>query len=94
MITVGDEPVPQADWNERAAANHDLYVAERDEDVRWETCEAARRALARLDEGTFARCVDCGQRISRRRLAVMPWAGRCLQCQAEQESLGQLPLAA
>lgn len=44
-------PEPLTDWTERAAAYHDLYVAERDAEVRWEICDAARRALTRLDEG-------------------------------------------
>ncbi len=88
-----DEPVPRGDWNERAVVYHDLYVAQRDEEVRWETCEAVQRALARLEEGTFGRCVGCGERISRTRLTAVPWAERCHECQAKRESQ-PLPRAA
>jgi len=89
-----EEPEPLPDWSERAGAHHYLYVAERDAMVRWETCNAARRALARLDEGTFGLCVDCGRPISQKRLAAMSWAERCLGCQAERETREQLPRAA
>jgi len=87
-------PEPLTDWTERAAAYHDVYVAARDAEVRWETCEAARRALARLEEDTFGLCADCGKPISHKRLEAAPWAERCLECQVEREAHEPLPRAA
>lgn len=44
-------------------------------------------ALARIDEGTYGRCLACEQPLSTKRLAAVPWASLCLKCQqgADQE---------
>lgn len=38
-------------------------------------------ALARIEEGTFGQCVDCGKPVPVKRLEVVPWASRCTACQ-------------
>lgn len=38
-------------------------------------------ALARLREGTYGRCVDCGNAIAAERLEAIPHAARCIACQ-------------
>ncbi|HUB81627.1 MAG TPA: TraR/DksA family transcriptional regulator [Bryobacteraceae bacterium] len=45
-----------------------------------------RAALRRIDEGTYGLCIDCEEPIAPRRLAAVPWAGRCLACQESAES--------
>jgi DnaK suppressor protein len=40
------------------------------------------RALAKLDEGTYATCDVCGDQIPAGRLEVHPWAVRCVVCAA------------
>lgn len=51
--------------------------------------EEAQAALARLDAGTYGRCVDCGEQIADARLEFRPEAARCLSCQeAFEESEG------
>lgn len=42
-------------------------------------------ALARLREGTFGVCIDCGAEIDRERLEAYPTARRCLACQNAKE---------
>ncbi|SIT00553.1 TraR/DksA C4-type zinc finger protein [Alicyclobacillus vulcanalis] len=42
-------------------------------------------ALERLKDGTYGRCVDCGQAIPRDRLEAMPTARRCVDCQRRLE---------
>ena len=37
-------------------------------------------ALARLDAGTYGRCVSCGADIPEERLELRPFAGRCVSC--------------
>ena len=37
-------------------------------------------ALARIEEGTFGRCENCGQEISRERLKALPYARYCIRC--------------
>lgn len=39
-----------------------------------------RAALARLDEGEYGYCLDCGEEISHERLELDPAAPRCIGC--------------
>jgi len=38
-----------------------------------------RRALAKLDDGSYGRCDVCGGPIGAERLAALPWATRCVK---------------
>ncbi len=40
-----------------------------------------RAALARVDDGSYGRCLRCEDPISSKRLAAVPWASLCLKCQ-------------
>jgi DnaK suppressor protein len=40
-----------------------------------------KAALRRIDDGSFGTCVECESPISPRRLAALPWALLCIQCQ-------------
>lgn len=42
--------------------------------------QRAQRALARIDAGTFGKCVDCGGPIAPARLEAIPEAERCTNC--------------
>lgn len=37
-------------------------------------------ALARIEQDSYGRCVECGQAISRRRLHAIPYTPHCLRC--------------
>jgi DnaK suppressor protein len=55
-----------------------------------------REALHRIHEGNFGTCLDCESAISPKRLAAVPWAARCIQCQEaadrdRQEGTESLP---
>ena len=43
-------------------------------------------ALARIEDGSYGTCVDCGQPISDARLQVRPEAARCIECQSKAEA--------
>ena len=43
-------------------------------------------SLARIEDGTYGTCVDCGGPISEARLQVRPEAARCIDCQAKAEA--------
>lgn len=47
-------------------------------------------ALTRLGEGTYGICGDCGVEISEKRLAAVPFARYCVECQAKQELLEKI----
>lgn len=42
-------------------------------------------ALGRLQEGTYGRCLSCGQPIPERRLEAIPWAVRDIVCEEQFE---------
>ena len=43
--------------------------------------EQVERALARVHEGAYGLCEDCGHRIPAERLRYQPAATRCVECQ-------------
>lgn len=47
------------------------------------------QALARLADGSYGRCVDCGSPIPHARLAAYPTAQRCIACQELTEAAGR-----
>lgn len=48
---------------------------------------STRAALDRIADGSYGACLDCGQTISPKRLAVLPWAGYCRPCQENLDLL-------
>jgi len=42
---------------------------------------AVRAALDRMDDGSYGICVDCEEKISKPRLAAVPWTRSCISCQ-------------
>ena len=40
-----------------------------------------KAALGRIHNGSFGTCAECESAISPRRLAALPWALLCIQCQ-------------
>lgn len=50
-----------------------------------ETLHKIEEALARLEEGTYGNCFECGDEISERRLRALPFAVRCKDCEEERE---------
>jgi DnaK suppressor protein len=54
-----------------------------------ETLSKIDEALARLEEGTFGYCFECGEEISERRLRALPFAVRCKDCEEARETAQQ-----
>ena len=42
-------------------------------------------ALERLDQGAYGPCEDCDTDIAEERLAIMPFATRCVECERKHE---------
>ena len=62
------------------------YASERDLAMRNVDRESSllrdvKAALRRIQDGSFGTCIECESAISPRRLAAVPWASRCIQCQ-------------
>ena len=47
-------------------------------------------ALKRIENGTYGRCVVCGQPIPEKRLEAIPWAARCVK---DEQALEQRNLS-
>ena len=44
-----------------------------------------RSALRRIEDGSFGICLHCEEEISPKRLAAVPWAPFCIQCQEQAD---------
>ncbi len=42
-------------------------------------------SLAKIEAGTFGRCISCGEDIGLKRLRARPVADLCIDCKSEQE---------
>ena len=66
------------------------YATERDLAIRNVDRESdllrdVKDALRRIHEGSFGTCMECESAISPKRLAAVPWAACCIQCQEAAE---------
>lgn len=68
-----------------ASLTHDEEIAVAMVEHRVKELEEVERALEDLDAGRYGICRDCGESIAPARLRVMPFATRCVQCQARYE---------
>jgi len=74
------------DQQERAGLRERTSI--QDAQVQRDSNELAdvRSALARLNDGSYGTCIDCGQSIGLQRLVAMPSAARCMACQIKSEA--------
>lgn len=47
-----------------------------------------RAAQARIRDGSYGICIECGEAISPKRLEALPWAARCIGCQEDADRNG------
>jgi len=51
-----------------------------------EQLDETREALERIDEGTYGRCMNCGNFIKSERLEALPSAELCIDCQRQEKA--------
>ncbi len=51
----------------------------------WQTYRQVEEALARIDAGTYGKCLECGKQIEDERLEAVPWTPYCLKHQKRNE---------
>ena len=78
--TVGGDEGEEA----AAASNRDFLSAQGSS--RREQLILVKDALARLDDGKFGICEECGRAVNLKRLEAVPWTRYCRDCQQEVES--------
>jgi RNA polymerase-binding protein DksA len=71
---------PDADSSERAVQMEDDDALEAQAAVISNDIASVRRALDRIDEGTYGECVRCGEPIAEGRLEARPEASLCIAC--------------
>ena len=69
-----------------ASITHDDEVAAAMVDRRARQLEEVDRALEDIEAGRYGVCRECGEAIAEGRLKVMPFATRCVACQASLET--------
>ena len=88
-ILQGEHPAPAAGAGypqDSADAGSSLSEADRNEAILHSARsqrDGVLAALARVEEHTYGRCVDCGGDIPDGRLDARPDAARCVGCQAK-----------
>jgi DnaK suppressor protein len=73
----------QMTYGSQAAAASHVFEQQRDLALReraQQQLALVDAALARLDAGTFGRCLRCGKSIAAERLEALPWAEQCIDC--------------
>jgi DnaK suppressor protein len=50
-----------------------------------ETLNKINDALARLEQGNYGNCFECGEEIAEKRLRALPFAVRCKECEEARE---------
>jgi DnaK suppressor protein len=70
-----------------ASLSHDDEIAAAVVDRRARELKQINSALEDIEAGCYGVCRDCGGSIGEPRLRVMPFATRCVACQAQLETM-------
>ena len=74
----------QMTYGSQAAAASQVFEQQRDLALRDRAVQhlaLVDAAIARLDDGSYGRCIRCGRDIPPERLEALPWAAHCIECQ-------------
>ncbi|MFP5329849.1 MAG: TraR/DksA family transcriptional regulator [Alphaproteobacteria bacterium] len=71
---------PSRDWEEQAIEREDDDALQGEGIIVSREIASIRRALARIDDGSYGVCVRCGEDIAPARLEARPEAALCIQC--------------
>lgn len=84
MVQPGDwasDPLDQATIED--TRTYTLRIRDRESQL----IKKIKTALAKIDEGTFGICEECGEEIALARLKARPVTAYCIQCKTKIESL-------
>ena len=76
-----------ADLEEMASDTHDTDSVCEIMAVGANTIDQIDLALAKIEDGTYGVCEDCGNHISFERLEALPFATLCIECKKKREVL-------
>lgn len=78
------EPL-NADWDEQAIEKEDDAALEGQGALVEREIASVKRALGRIEDGTYGECVHCGREIAAARLEARPEAALCIDCARQAE---------
>jgi DnaK suppressor protein len=76
-----------ADLEEMASDTHDTDSVCEIMAVGVDTIGQIDQALAKIEDGTYGVCEDCGEQIAFERLEALPFATLCVECKKKREIL-------
>ena len=88
LVLRDEHPLARGGGAEAGDAGANLTEADRNQasvQAALEQRTAVLAALSRIDEGSYGRCVDCGQEIPEPRLEARPATTRCVPCQSKRD---------
>lgn len=88
MTLRGEAPLARGGAAEPGDAGSNLTEADRNQAAIQAALEhrtAVLAALARVEDGSYGRCLDCGHEIPEPRLEARPTTQRCVPCQAKRD---------
>lgn len=84
-MTTPNENFP--DPTDRAALESDRNFMLRIRDREHKLIKKIKKALERIENGTFGICETCGEEISVKRLKARPVTSQCIECKSKEEAL-------
>ncbi len=82
----GNERITYADPADRAALESDRNFLLRLRDRDRKLLSKIDEAFARIEDGTYGRCEECGGQIGIERLKARPVTTLCIDCKSSQEA--------
>ena len=77
------------DWEEQATESAADSVLVKVGDVTLDEIRQVKYAIAQLDAGTYGVCTKCSGSIAKERLAVLPYATKCVRCSRPPTATGR-----
>ncbi len=75
------------DPTDRAALEADRNFMLRIRDREHKLIKKIKKALDRIESGTFGICESCGEDISLKRMKARPVTSQCIECKSKEEAL-------
>lgn len=75
------------DPTDRASLEADRNFMLRIRDREHKLIKKIKKALERIDNGTFGICESCGEDIAIKRLKARPVTSQCIECKSKEEAL-------
>ncbi len=79
-----DKPLDQ-DFAEQATETENDQVLDALGNTTRIEIEEVKRAISRIDNGTYGICLNCGNTIKKERMHALPFSSQCIHCAAKAE---------